>query len=74
MDAEETALSKYALDANSSTVSVGNVLDDGQPKSGASKLAAPGLVHPVKPLEQAREMILGNPATLVFDADHHIML
>ena len=40
-----------ALDGHTSAVGFGDVLDDGQAKTGAAKLPAPGLVHAIEPLE-----------------------
>ena len=46
-----------------------NVLDDGQPQSGATEDATARLVHTVKPLEQSRQMFFGNAVAVIFDVD-----
>ncbi len=45
------------------------MLDDGQAEPGAAQVPAARPVHPVEPLEQARQMVRGNPAAPVPDAN-----
>ena len=52
-------------------VSLGDVFDYGQSEPGSAMRPAASLVAAVKPLKQTRQMFLGDPTTVINDADFH---
>ena len=51
MDGERTSLAGCAFNGYLTTVSLGDVFDNGQAEAGAAQLAAARLVHPVESLK-----------------------
>jgi len=47
---------------------LGDVFDDGEPQPCAAHVSAPGLINPVKTLEESRQRLIFYAATLVADA------
>ena len=64
MDCESAALAEGAFHGDITAMGLGNVFDNGQPQARAAHGAAAGLVHPVEPLEQPRQML---PLSLSYD-------
>ena len=69
MNGKRTSLSRGALDANSSPMSMGNVFNDSQSQTSAAEFTATGLVHHVKTLEYPIQVIFWNTATSVLYRD-----
>ena len=69
MNPEGTALAKRAVYADAPAMHLGDVFDDGKPQSGASHFAAAITIHPIKPFEQAREVLLFDAASFI--VHHH---
>jgi len=69
MDREGAAFAKGAFHGDITAMGLGNMLDNGQPQTRAAHGPAAGLVHAVKPFEQARQMLFGNAHALVCNAD-----
>jgi hypothetical protein len=61
---------QLAGDVDIPAVRAGEVFDDGQPKTRAAYFTRSGFVHTVKPLENARQMLGGNPCARVANAKH----
>lgn len=72
MDGKPTSLSQHTFHGNMAAMGLGDVFDNGQAETGAAQLAAARLVHPVESLKQPGQVLLGNSAALVFDADDHL--
>ncbi len=48
------------------------MLDDGEAEAGAAEFPAAGFVHPVKPLENPRQMLRRDAGTIVGHADFNV--
>ena len=57
------------LDVDAAAVQLDQVLDDRQPEAGAAGIAGARLVHAVEPLEDARQILVGNARTFVGHGD-----
>ena len=69
MDCKGAALADRAFDGDIAAVGLSDVLDNGKPQSRASKLPAPGFVHPVKAFKQSGQVFFGNTDTLIPNID-----
>ena len=65
MQREDTALIERTLYRRAAPVGLGNVLDDRQTQSRAAELSAAGLVDPIEPLEEPRQVLRADPAAVV---------
>ena len=74
MNRKHTPLSGCALHRYLTAVGLNDVLDNGKTQAGAAEFAAAGLVHPVKPFKQTRDVDGGNAHALVCYADDHIVI
>src|SRR6266702_1731248 len=66
-DRELAALAEHTAGADRAVQGLHEMLDDGQPEPGAAQLARPGLVDAVEPLEDARQVGLGDADAGILD-------
>src|SRR5262249_24744976 len=69
IDGERASLARNAVDLERAAMMVDDVLDDGEPKTRAAKVARTGSVDPVESLGQARDVLARNAVALVVDGD-----
>src|SRR4028119_1150188 len=72
-DGEGRALAGDALDGHPAPVVLGDVLYDGEAEARTAGRLGARLVHPIEPLEDARELPLGDADARVGDADDDLI-
>ena len=68
-----TADLRGALDGDPSLVSLGDVLHDGKTQPRPPELAIPRFVHPIETLEEPGDVLFLYTASLIGDADRHLL-
>ena len=74
MQCKGASLAGGALYRNGAVVGLDDMVDDGQSESCSSECAAAGLVDSVKPLEEPRQMLSRNSASLILNANANLVL
>ena len=71
-EVELRAVAEFALSPEAATVSLEDVLDDGEAEAGAAGFAGAGLVNAVKPLEDAMEVFRGDAGAKILHSEFNL--
>lgn len=67
-------LAGFALDGHFTTVNLGYMFDNRQPKSRASQLATAPPIHDVEPFEEPRHVFFANTPSFILHSNDHFIL